>query len=375
MQHILTAYTSKNNYLNAVDDLVVQLNPVQPKLIIFFASIYYEPNTLAKAMEEVFPNTEIIGCSTTGEQCNDQIFNQSIVAMGISQEAIGDFTSGILHNISTSDETKALFEGFENTFSISMLAMNPKEYFGLILFDGGQEKEEKLLTSIGSLTNVTFIGGSAGNENNPKETYVYQNGKAYHDAALVLLCKPNMRFDFIKTQSFDVLKYQMTCTKVDSCQRTVLEFNNMLAITAYSNILGIDPKKADEYFMTYPLSILVYDEPYVRSPLHVEGSGIHFHSNMIEGVTYNLLKSTSIVADSKIAIAEKAMNFGEISGLINFNCIIRYRELVKTSNVDAYGQIFTTIPTIGFNTYGETLIGHMNQTSTMLIFGKMYEDN
>lgn len=371
MQHIVTAYTTKNNYLNAVDDLVAQLNPVAPGLIIFFASIYYEPHTLARTMQATFPDAEIIGCTTAGEQCNDQLFTQSIVAMGISKAAVGTFCTGILHNISTTDETKALFHHFESQLGTSMLNLNPKDYFGLILFDGAQEKEEKLLTSIGSLTNVTFVGGSAGNDQNLKETYVYHQDQAYRDAAVVLLCKPNMTFDFLKTQSFDVLHYQLTCTKVDDTARTVLTFNDLPATTAYANILGIDESKVDEYFMTYPLSILVYDEPYVRSPLHIENKAIHFHANMIEGVTYNLLKSTSIIADSKIAIGEKSMNFGEISGLLNFNCIIRYKELLKMNAVEEYGQIFKTIPCIGFNTYGETLIGHMNQTSTMLMFGHL----
>jgi hypothetical protein len=42
--------------------------------------------------------------------------------------------------------------------------------------------------------------------------------------------------------------------------------------------------------------------------------------------------------------------------------------LEKNGMTEAYADIFSDIPTIGFSTYGEEFIGHINQTATMLIF-------
>ena len=35
---------------------------------------------------------------------------------------------------------------------------------------------------------------------------------------------------------------------------------------------------------------------------------------------------------------------------------------------EAYGELFSKTPTVGFSTYGEAYLGHINQTSTILIF-------
>jgi hypothetical protein len=54
-------------------------------------------------------------------------------------------------------------------------------------------------------------------------------------------------------------------------------------------------------------------------------------------------------------------------GLINFHCILRTLELKAKGQTAAYGALFTKLPTIGFSTYGESYVGNINQTSTMLL--------
>jgi hypothetical protein len=59
---------------------------------------------------------------------------------------------------------------------------------------------------------------------------------------------------------------------------------------------------------------------------------------------------------------------GAIAGMIDFQCILRTLQLRDEQRCDRYGEIFEGIPAIGFSTYGEAYLGHMNQTSTMLVF-------
>jgi hypothetical protein len=93
-----------------------------------------------------------------------------------------------------------------------------------------------------------------------------------------------------------------------------------------------------------------------------------FYCKVSEGMTLTLLESMDIVTDTKAAVEEKLTEMGKISGIINFHCILRTLELESKNRTNDYARIFADIPTIGFSTYGEAFLGHINQTSTMLVF-------
>jgi hypothetical protein len=57
------------------------------------------------------------------------------------------------------------------------------------------------------------------------------------------------------------------------------------------------------------------------------------------------------------------MNFGGAA----LQCILRTLQLRQEKRCEQYGEIFAGIPMAGFSTYGEAYLGHLNQTSTMLV--------
>ena len=103
---------------------------------------------------------------------------------------------------------------------------------------------------------------------------------------------------------------------------------------------------------------LQYSGPLVRQP----------RLGQVQPVIGMSAESTDIIKDTKQAIEDKKNEIGSISGIINFHCILRTLELEQKGTTEEYGKIFTDIPTIGFSTYGEEYMGHINQTSTMLVF-------
>jgi len=233
--------------------------------------------------------------------------------------------------------------------------------------DGLSGTEEKVMERIGDMTNVSFIGGSAGDDLKFKQTHLFAHGKAYSNAALLALIRVGIPFDFIKTQSFKPLDKILTATKVNESAREVIEFNHKPAVEAYASAVGTSAEKAQDFFMSNPVGLMMGDEPFVRSPQQVKEKSIFFYCNVLEGMDLRLLQSEDIVEGTCIAMQEKEKEFGPFSGIINFNCILRTLELKQRNQTEAYGQLFAGVPTIGFSTYGEEFVGHINQTATMLV--------
>jgi hypothetical protein len=216
---------------------------------------------------------------------------------------------------------------------------------------------------------VLFIGGSAGDDQKFVSTHVSANGNAYSHAAVIALLKPSVKFDFIKTQSFRALGKHLIPTKINEQNREVCEFDGRPAVEAYANAVGCTRDEVAQHFMVNPFGLVVgHDDIYVRSPFRAEGNSIYLFCHVKAGMDLALLESTNIIVDTKGALERKKMELGRISAIINFHCILRTLELEQKHQTDEYGRIFAGIPTIGFSTYGEEFIGHINQSSTMLVF-------
>ena len=199
--------------------------------------------------------------------------------------------------------------------------------WGIILCDGLSGMEESIMEKIGDLTDVIFVGASAGDDMKFKETFVYAGGKAYTNAALLLMIKPTVEFSFIKTQSFKKLDQTLTATKVDEAARVVQEFNGKPAVQAYAEALSIGSEEAGNRFMHNPVGLMLDDEPYVRSPQQISDGSIVFYCKVKEGMELSLLESGNIIDDTEKAIEEKVAELGRLSGIINFHCILRTLEL------------------------------------------------
>jgi hypothetical protein len=366
---IITACSSKSSPREAAQEIGAQLQRHAPKLVIFFAAPKYDSQAISAAMQEFCGSGLTIGCSTAGEIVGGKMLKQSVVAMGIGSDIIEDAAVEIVPSIKADNRIAAAFAAIERHFGASMAELDFEKYAGLILVDGLQSAEEKLMMTIGDLTNISFIGGSAGDDLAFKKTFVYAGGKSYTDAAVLAVLKLKKGFDIIKTQSFLAMNKTLTATKVDEADRIVLEFDGRPAVEAYAAALGINAAEVADNFMKHPLGLLTgAGEPYVRSPQQVKGSALAFFCAIKEGMELSVLESTDIIADTQKAITGVLSSSGSAVGMINFNCILRTLELEQKNQTEAYGKIFSPIPTVGFSTYGEEYIGHINQTATILVF-------
>lgn len=361
---VAIANTTQKSVTAAVADLHRQLSMEEPKMVIYFASAHYDPHTLSAAMNAAFPGVVVFGCTTAGEIVGHKMLKGTIAAMAFGKDIVED----VVVNIGTSSNLKSAFRSFESHYQISMLDADPKKYVGIVLCDGLSCAEESIMDKIGNLTDLTFIGGSAGDDLQFAGTYVFASGEAYTDSAVLALIKCGGHFDTIKTQSFTSLGKKLIATKVDEHRRIVYEFNGQPAAQAYAKAIGQPVEKLPEYFMRHPFGLMAGGELFVRSPQQLKDDSIVFFCHIKEGMILHVLQAEDIIQETRNAIKEKKAEMGALKALLNFNCILRTLHIEHEGLTEEYGLIFKDVPSIGFSTYGEAYIGHINQTATMLVF-------
>jgi hypothetical protein len=360
---VKVAYSTLEGVNENIAEIKKKTGGINGRLVVFFASSKYDLEKVGKSLEKEYPQADVIGCSTSGEIVSGHMLKNSIVAEVLDAGTVSDAAVCVVEGIKEQDNLDQALKTLEKHYNQKLSAMDVAKYVGLVLFDGLSGAEEKIMDKLGNLTDVIFVGGSAGDDLKFKQTYVFARGKARSNAAVLALIQPTAGFEIIKTQSFKQLKKTLKADEVDEAARTVIKFNGKSAAEAYAGAVGTTADKAAQKFMTNPLGLMVGGEPFVRSPQQVKDGNIVFYCNIKKGMELAVLESTDIIKDTARAL-EKA---GSAAGLINFNCILRTLELEAKKQTGDFGKLFSNIPTIGFSTYGEAYLGHINQTATILV--------
>ncbi len=365
-----TACSTRDRVADVVADLKRDLAPEShaAKLLVFFASSRHRLGELGAALQAAFGGVPTIGCTTAGELVSGEMLKNGVVAMLFDSRHLKDARVELVPSVRDPNGVRDALRSFGEHWKTRAGEMDPARFVGLVLIDGMSVAEERIMAALGDATNVAFVGGSAGDDLAFKETFVFAGGRAVSGGAALALLEPVGPFEILKTQSFKDLGKRLVVTKADEATRTVYEFDGKPAAVAYAEALGVPVADLPKRFLKHPLGLMIHGEPFVRSAHQLDGNAVIFFCHVSEGMELALLEAGDIVADTAKALAAKLAAMGGASGLINFHCILRTLELHGTHQLEAYGKVFADTPMIGFSTYGEAYIGHMNQTSTMLLF-------
>jgi len=363
---IRTAYSTQA-LPDAVAELKRQAGDGAPRVVLFFASAGYDGAALSRQMAEAFPGASVAGCSTAGEISGGRMLAGSVAAMFLDGDTVADAACAVVEQAGSAASAAAALRELERQFQAPVSAWDLATHVGIVLADGLSGAEERLMETLGSATDVAFVGGSAGDDLKFQRTWVMAGGQCHTGAAILLVLRLKGGFEILKTQSFLPAGKTLVATRVDEASRKVIEFDGAPALDAYAAALGVTAGVAPSMFFENPLGLMIENEPFVRSPQRVEDGGIVFYCQIKQDMPLELLWGTNIVSDTRAAI-QAAKAAGEIRGLIEFQCILRTLQLRKEGRCDEYGAIFEGIPALGFSTYGEAYLGHINQTSTMLLF-------
>jgi hypothetical protein len=353
-------------------ELRATVGSMELSLVVFFASPVYDPERLGAALAKEFGNVPSVGCSTAGEITSGRMLKNSVVLMAFDRGTIEEAHVQTLDGkLDAAVEVGRAADALGRDVGRPLARLSPERYVGLVLHDGVNTAEERVMDRLCQLTNVPFVGGSAGDGFAFKGTYVFENFRPQHGKTALCLLRPTRPFAILKTQCFKVLDNTLTATEVDVDRRTVKRFNGRPAAAEYAAQLGVSVEEAPKHFLSHPVGVVVGEnEPFVRAPARFEGDDMVFYCQLAQGVTANLLEMTGgIVEQTRADLAAALSRFGPCSGIIDFDCVLRMMTIDSLKISEAYGRVFESVPTVGFSTYGESYIGHINQTATMLLLG------
>jgi hypothetical protein len=200
---------------------------------------------------------------------------------------------------------------------------------------------------------------------------VFCNGEETGNGAALMLIEAGVPFSIGKSCSYAPTEKTFRITSADSLNRIVYELNSQPVLEVYAAAVGTTPERLDSsVFMSHPVGLMIDDEAWIRSPQRaLPDGGLKFYCRIAEGMEVRLMKSTDIVEDAYRAVARAHKELGgPVSGGLAFNGVLRRLEIDAKNLHREFLRAFDGLQVSGFHTYGESWLGHINQTLTAVWF-------
>lgn len=359
----------------ALADLLSQIEGFDPSAIVFFSAVTHDGALISRTLKQKFPAAAVIGCTTAGEFSQDVTSHGGVTALALGSSKIKRATARLVR-FSNADLDFSLRSAAgqlaKDVRATDLRSLDPNRFVGIVLFDGLHGHEEQANEILGNIApTLSFVGGSAGDDLTFTVTKVFCGNDETEDGAALLLFESAVPFAISKTCSFVPSDKSFVVTRADVRNRIVYELDGEPVLEAYAKALGTTPDHVDaQAFMSHPLGLMIDGEAWIRSPARaVADGGLKFFCNIAEGMRISLMNSTDLVDDTRRAVLDAETRLGSpISGGLAFNCVLRRLEMDAKDLHPGFLHTLEGMQVSGFHTYGETWLGHINQTLTALWF-------
>jgi len=356
-----------------INKIIDEIGQPGIKAIVYFFSPSFEKRQLHRDLSDAFPKAACIGASMYGGWSSMGAVRTGMTIMSLSSDEVAETYISFQEGVKK-DPIAAAHAAIDDLKQKTLgERINPDEYLGLIFFDGlclGELIVKEFSMEQGF--NMAFVGGAAADEMTFTGTMVAADGILSLDGLVVMILKMKIPFFFNHYVHYMPTNKHFTITRVEIMQRIAWEINGESAADFYARQVGVKSVNnlTMEVFAKNPLGLILGESIYIRSPnLVIDGKGLQFYCYIEAGTKVFLLKQGDIIAHAQKSIAGVTQFLPGIQGCLLFNCVQRYLELIGYNKIDTFNDVFSKYPMIGFNTYGEELFTHHNQTLTAVFFG------
>jgi len=370
---IKTAFDSNSDCQSAADKIYQGINQPGIKLVLVFSSPKYDSYQLMENLSARFKNIRLAGCTTMGEISEHGFIREGIVAASFAGDDIEVSAEVIakLANFSTADALKAV-QNCCSDLGILLDDLSSGRHFGITLIDGLSGKEEAVISALAlAAPNIKIVGGSAGDDMELRNTFVFLNGEVHKNAAVFILFRCEVPFKVFNRHHFVPTKNEIVVSKSRSGSRIIMEIDGLPAVTRYAVLMGIGREDLDDNdIWQYPFGFEIEGRFYIRSILNTRGDILLMASAVNDGTVLTLMRPGDMLKDTKDLLSDLKTELNGISFMILFNCFGRFAEAEMKNISDDIFDSLNVSPLIGFNTLGEQFCSlHINHSITGVAFG------
>ena len=371
---IISASSCHPDTATAVDEISRSFAHCGPGLLLFFCSSHYQLSQLGEKLNQAFPDTCIVGCTSAGELSPKGYAQNSITAIYFPNTASVS-ACALIQDMANFNllESQELVDSLLSQLQQSQVAPIADHTFAITLLDGLSIHEEQLLQVMNtSLGQIPLLGGSAGDDLHFDHTEIYYQGEFYQHAAVLLLINTRHAFAPFSHHHLQAKQEKLVVTDADASERRVYELNGLPAASEYARVCGLDVSELSTiHFALHPVTVKMGDQYYARSVQQAYADlSLSFYSAIEIGVVLTAAQPHAIVAQTQAWLTRLQQQVGPPELVLAFDCIFRSLEINHHQLQPAMNTLLAKYQLAGFSTYGEQVGGsHLNHTFTGIYFG------
>ena len=336
-------------------------------VLVFGATGVLRQPHLAASLREDYPAAHVFGCSTAGEICGAQVFDDSVVVTSVQFEH-SQLRSVQVDLDSTADSLGAgerIARALPASMRDAASGLEHKLVHVLALTDGLQVNGSEFVAGLTSHLpeGITLTGGLAGDGARFDQTLVFKDGVPRKNTISALgLYGNRLKVGFASLGGWDSFGPDRIITK--SKANVLYELDGQSALGLYKRYLGEHAKGLPATGLLFPLSIRSQagETPVVRTILSVDeaAQSLTFAGDIPEGAYARLMKANfdRLIdgASGAARTSDEAVGAGSAELAILISCVGRKLVLKQRveEEVEAVRDVLgPDVPLTGFYSYGE----------------------